>query len=178
MNIAFMGQQCAGKTEAANYIAKKLGYKPVKFIDKLYQINKLLGVNKNRGFMQDMGELIRKYFGRDFFVYNFMETNKNKNNLVSDDVRKLIELEAVQNLGFVSVFIEADENIRKQRATNLGLEFIPNHPAELEISEVEKRCMYKIYNNSTFDDFYEQIDRIIKINLSPKYKEHNTELSF
>jgi len=148
MKIAITGKQCAGKTTLKELFIKRYGGIEIKFIDKLYQINDLLGVPKNRGFMQDMGEAIRKYFGKDYFVKDFIKrASQTKDNLFCDDVRKIIEFEAVQKSGFFTIYIEADTEIRRKRAEKLELAFIEDHPAESEIALLKNRCDLIIENN-------------------------------
>jgi dephospho-CoA kinase len=153
MKIAITGKQCAGKTTLMKLFIDKYGGVQVKFIDKLYQINELLNVPKNRGFMQDLGEAIRKYFGKDYFVKDFIKRAENsKQNLFCDDIRKIIEFEVAKNCGFYTIFIEANEDIRKDRAKKLGLDFIEEHPAESEISILKSMCDTVITNNGEITD--------------------------
>ncbi|MBZ4643906.1 MAG: dephospho-CoA kinase [Deferribacteres bacterium] len=152
MKIAITGKQCAGKTTLKELFIAKFGGKEIKFIDKLYQINELLGVPKNRGFMQDLGEAVRKYFGQDYFVKDFIKRATNcQDNLFCDDVRKVLEFEATKKSGFYTIYIEANPEIRKQRAQKLGLDFIENHPAENEIILLRDKCDIVIENNDSID---------------------------
>jgi len=153
MKIAITGKQCAGKTTLMKLFIKRYGGAQIKFIDKLYQINELLNVPKNRGFMQDLGEAIRKYFGEDYFVKDFIKRAENeKQNLFCDDIRKIIEFETAQKCGFYTIFIESDIEIRKKRAKSLGLAFIENHPAESEIPLLKERCDMVVTNNGKIED--------------------------
>lgn len=150
MRIAITGKQCAGKTTLLKFFIKKYGGKEIKFIDKLHQINGLSGVPKNRGFMQDMGEAIRKYFGKDYFVKDFIKrASETSDNLFCDDVRKIIEFDTVKKTGFFTIYIDADNEIRKKRAENLGLDFIEEHPAESEIELLKDMCDIIIKNDDT-----------------------------
>lgn len=159
MKVAITGKQCAGKTTLKEFFLKNYGGIDIKFIDKLYQINQLLGVSKNRGFMQDLGESIRKYFGQDYFVNDFIKrANNTKDNLFCDDVRKVLEFEATKKSGFTTIYIEADAEIRKQRAKKLGLDFIENHPAESEIILLKDKCDIVIENNDSLEKLKEFVD--------------------
>jgi hypothetical protein len=149
MKIAFVGEQCSGKTSALQIAVNHFSGRQVKFIDKLYQINNVLGVNKNRGFMQQMGDLVRSYFGEDFFANDFVNKFQNlqNENIFCDDARTILEFESIQKAGFTIFYIDASREIRKQRADMLGLEFIENHPVELNIASFKDRCHFIIDNN-------------------------------
>lgn len=162
MKIAITGKQCAGKTTLKEILVKKYGGHEVKFIDKIYQINELLGVKKNRGFMQDIGESIRKHFGQDYFVKDFVIRTINfEGNLFCDDVRKVLEFEAVRRSGFFTVYIETTSDLRKKRAKSLGLEFIEDHPAEMEIELLKDRCDIIFENNQDIDKIEEFSNKIL-----------------
>jgi len=165
-NIAFVGEQCSGKTTASEILCRLGSFwkRNVKFIEPIYKINNLLGVQKNRVFMQELGELIRREFGEDYFILEFKKQHRGVSGLVCDDVRKIIEFETVKELGFVTVFIDAEEEIRRNRAKSLGLEFNPNHPAEKEIRFLRDKCDYIILNNEdNIDSFTRKILRIVTL---------------
>ena len=153
MKIAISGKQCAGKSTAAAMIQKYSGAQLCKIIDKIYQVNDLLGVPRNRGFMQDLGELIRNYFGEYYFIRDLAKRFSNGDaNVVVDDMRKQIEFDYVKFAGFLTIYIEADENTRRARAEKLGLEFRENHPAEQEIEQLKDQCDIIIVNNGALED--------------------------
>lgn len=161
LKVAITGEQCAGKTTVADILIKQFGGEKIKFIDKIYQINELLGIEKNRGFMQDTGEAIRKYFGQDYFIKDFVHrSSTSKNNLFSDDVRKIIELEAAQQVHFITVFVTASQETRQARAINLGLEFIEHHPAEQEITSLYNKCEIHIENNGSLEKLEEEVSNM------------------
>jgi dephospho-CoA kinase len=161
IKIAITGKQCAGKTTVADLLLQNFGGSKIKFIDKLYQINNLLGVPKNRGFMQDLGESVRKYFGQDYFTKDFEKRAKqSKENLICDDLRKKVEFESAKKSGFIMVFIDSNEKNRKNRATLLGLDFIENHPAEQEISTLINKCNIIVENNGSIKELQEKVVEI------------------
>ncbi len=164
MNIAISGKQCAGKSTVAEIISKHNGAKLCKVIDKIYQINKLLDVPRNRGFMQDLGESIRKYFGEDYFVKDLItRVKQNDYTFVTDDMRKQIEFDTLKNAGFTTIYIDADEDIRRKRAEKLGLDFRENHPAEKEIEQLKNQCDFVIENNGTLGELENKVTKILKL---------------
>jgi len=164
MNIAISGKQCAGKSTLADIISKHNRAKLCKVIDKIYQINKLLQVPRNRGFMQDLGESIRKYFGEDYFVKDLAARVKQSGcAFVTDDMRKQIEFNTLKTAGFTTIYVDADEDIRRKRAENLGLDFREDHPAEKEIEQLRDQCDFVIENNGTLDELENKIVSILKV---------------
>lgn len=164
MKIAISGKQCAGKSTFADIVSERNGAKLCKVIDKIYQVNDLLDVPRNRGFMQDLGEIIRQYFGKDYFVKDLAKrvTTKSSKNIVTDDMRKLIEFDTLKSAGFLTVYIKADAAIRRKRAENLGLDFRENHPAEQEIEQLENRCDFVIKNNGTLEELEDKITYVFE----------------
>ena len=153
--IAFCGKMSAGKTSATlitlGILTEKygpdasIGY-VLKFAQPLYQ--SMLAFHRNtkakpeRVFLQRLGDLARREFGDNVFE-NIFEENVNgliTNRLpqiaqqhvliMTDDLRFLGEYNLLRKLGFTIIKVEAEEEIRKERAgeafTNI------NHRSELE----------------------------------------------
>ncbi len=155
MRIAIIGQQCAGKTTVANIIKETLEdngkyVKTIKFTDPIYKSLKALGQEKHRAFMQEYGDLAKKHFGEMVFVDNFINAVgyfKYVDAIICDDVRRVYELEACLSNGFKIIYIEASQEIKKQRAAAQGFAFIENHNSETEIPSMKLQADYVITNN-------------------------------
>jgi len=145
MNIGIVGPQCAGKTTLASFIEGTM----MKFAAPLYTVNYALKIDKNRAFMQEQSDLIKKYFGRDYFIKEFDKViNKMfQTNFICDDIRYKLELDHVKAKGWLLVYIDADEEIRRDRAKSNDLEFLPDHNSEIEIESLRPDC--DIYINNT-----------------------------
>lgn len=106
-----------------------------KFADPIYSALIGLGKPKHRAFMQDFGDLAKKHFGEHVFVECFDELIKTNpdGHWVCDDVRRTYELDKVRELGFKVVYVETPEDIRRARAVEQGLDFIPIHNSETEV---------------------------------------------
>lgn len=142
--IAFTGKACAGKTTVARLLTRYLSTTYlIRIADPLYEINNILGVDKNRKFMQDMGDLIRKYFGSDFLTKKAKETIEYikavdpKGSIIIDDIRMVNEARMVKDLGFKLIYLDTPDNIRKQRHEALGLDFNENHVTEKYVEKVK-----------------------------------------
>ena len=150
--IGIVGQQCAGKTTLADII----GYPVVKFAAPLYEINAVLREGKSRDFMQKMSDLAKECFGVDKFLDLFAETMDyvypHHVNLLCDDVRFILEAQYLLDNNWKLVYIDAPEDLRRQRAAAQGLEFLPNHNSEKALCEILKPlCSTVIVNDDNLD---------------------------
>ena len=144
LKIGIIGEQCAGKTTVAELVSNHIGRCGfVKFAGPIYQTIAALGGKKNRKFMQEFSDVAKKYYGRDVFVRQFRNTvDWYENNgasykaLICDDVRYPAEMEVVKELGFMTVYVKADMDVRLQRARKQGLEFIQDHSSEHQVRTI------------------------------------------
>lgn len=176
MNIpcyAFIGKQQSGKSTAAFILSKKFeNSRTLRFADPIYDTLSALEETKHRAFMQEFGEMAKKHFGEMVFVNLFVRKARFiidqkydgrqgicqfVNAIFCDDVRRSYELDACKELGFKTVFIEADDKIRQNRATKNGFKFIENHISETEIPSLKKDADFMIINNGTLNQFEKAI---------------------
>lgn len=161
VKIGIVGQQCSGKTTAANFLSEHFDEtRFIKFADPIYGTLKALRQEKNRAFMQEFGDFAKKHFGEHIFVVNFnvavQEYEEYLNNLrenvreyliVCDDIRRKYEFDAAKELGFKIISIDANTKTRKKRAEKLGLDFIEDHNSETEIPEILYKADYVIVDS-------------------------------
>jgi dephospho-CoA kinase len=138
--IAVIGQQCSGKTTAANFIAAEHHAPMVlKFAQPIYDAINALKQPKHRAFMQQFGDLAKTHFGELVFTNIFKERVIEIQNsdffdlLVCDDMRRQHELDAAREMGFKLISIDATAAVRKRRADAQGFAFIENHSSETEV---------------------------------------------
>lgn len=162
MNIAIVGPQCAGKTT----FAKATGFEIVKFAEPLYAVNRAIGVKKNRSFMQEFSDLVKAHFGRNYFINKFARLTEAfpDRQFVCDDVRYSRELNYLKNRGWSVVYIDADEAVRRTRATRLGLEFLPDHPSESGVAGLADMCDVYLDNSHLQIDDLEKMAQLELIN--------------
>ena len=163
MRIALAGPCCAGKTE----VAKATGLYKVKFADPLYAANDALNQGKNRGFMQELSDLAKKYFGREIFKDIFHDSYHGMNNMVCDDARYIMEGEYLIDADWRSVYIMASFPIRKARSDALGLEWLPDHPSESEAMTLLPHCFYVIKNEGSLEELQRKAKRLLEPDLKP-----------
>jgi dephospho-CoA kinase len=163
--IGIIGQQCAGKTTAANFICElfdPLSTEWFKFADPIYDTLKAHRQEKNRQFMQQFSDLAKYFFGDDIYVKcfkaNVQEREKEieplivgkfpgKRLFICDDIRYKSEFAACKELGFKIISIDAPVAVRKKRAEKQGLDFIENHNSEIEIPEIIYKADYVIVDS-------------------------------
>jgi len=173
--IAIVGQAGSGKDTAANYIAKKYKFKHISTADILrdYIISHNLG-NLTRENMSKNIEILRKEKGNDVLVKMALENNP-KGNIVLSALRHPDESKLVISNGGILIDVYADLDSRYDR--NLArhregdeikisdfkkIEKRENSGSGFDISKVEKQAKYRVENNGSYDDFYAQIDLIMK----------------
>ena len=180
IKIAVLGEQCAGKTEVADYIIQKYGGKKEKIIQKMYDAMDVLGLPKNRHILQTLGQAIVEEYPNYFIddvkrrIKKAEETTRGLDLLLSDDIRRMSEFNIAVDMGFHVIYIDADEYIRKKRADSLDIQFIPEHPAEQEIRQIynnhilipsdkteQLASVHVIHNNDKLSDLFKQVDKIV-----------------
>lgn len=157
--LAIIGQQCAGKTTVATMAGDIIDIGPVaamKFAAPIYKSLIALYQQKQRGFMQEFGDLAKKHFGEDVFVRAFEREDNRISKLpadcrpalaVCDDVRRIYELDLAKRLGYSVVYVEAPREARKARAEAQGLDFIETHNSETEVPLMKPKADYVLENN-------------------------------
>ena len=163
LKIALAGNMRAGKDVSAEYIKKtylntaKLFSFAEPIYDILHMVQDSLGFKqeKNRVFLQFLGDWARKQQS-DIWVDKLIKKMEfTTTPIFVTDARYLNELTRLKEENFIIVRINADENIRIARgATNLS------HSSELEL-DLFKDYDYIIDNNTSFENLYSQLDRVI-----------------
>ena len=155
--IAICGLACAGKTTAYKAIASGT---TLKFAQPHYDVLNILGVTKNRQFMQEFSDLAKKHFGQDVFVNIFEKKAKLysqiKSILTCDDLRFQIEFDSCMKNNWVLVYIESDEKYRKARSDKSNLSWEPHHNSE-KANLFKHRCHFIVENNGTIKQLENKI---------------------
>jgi len=167
LKIAIAGLACAGKTTVYNNLATiyEKNTSLIKFAKPHYDVLSILGVPKNRLFMQDFSDLAKKHFGEDIFVkaydnyVNEYEIDNNIDVLICDDLRYQIEFDYCKMNDWYLIYVESDENLRKERSDKLGLKWNPKHNSE-QCHLFYHKCDLLLKNNGTVEEFKSVIDKI------------------
>ncbi|MGG0487221.1 hypothetical protein ABEY65_28125 [Priestia aryabhattai] len=173
IKIAVTGEIRSGKDTVCEYISQR-----VFDCEKLYfaeGIEKIIRTffpeayehGKPRKHFQDIGTFMRtidpdvwvKYTAEKYELLNMNYST----NFICTDLRQPNEYEWLKSEGFVVIKVDADFEIRKERAEKAGDVFTDemfNHPVEQSIRSLPYDHL--ITNNTTLEDLFDQVDYILK----------------
>lgn len=163
MRIAIIGMAHSGKTSLLHALHREVTHngnivKIIKFADPIYNTLDVLKRSKHRLFMQDYGDLVKKHFGEMFFVDYFkriiLETDSLRprvflpnDYIFCDDVRRTYEFDAVKEMGFVTIYSDCDDEIRRRRAEEVGMTLNDQHNSENEVKTLKEKCDVVVDNS-------------------------------
>lgn len=152
-----------GKTTAADYLVERYSFRKYALADPIKQIATESfgwdGAKDDRGrrLLQEIGTVGRNY-APELWLDRFAEriSADDGERLVVDDLRLGLEVEYLERLGFVCLqIVRAPELI-----TTLPPELArQQHETEVELEHVD--FDYRLENNSTFEEFFAQIDALM-----------------
>lgn len=175
--FGFTGLMGSGKDTAANYLAQKYGGVNYSFSTMLGDVLKRYHLPLNRENYVKISEAMREKFGEDILAKTMAEDVKNdQHNIVSiSNVRRQADITFLLPIsGFVLVSIEADPKLRYERLVDRNEkaddkektyeQFLNDHKlsTELTIPPVMKQAKEVIDNNGSLENFYQQIDKLVK----------------
>jgi hypothetical protein len=161
MRIAFGYHSRVGKDLAVKYLMNKYpNSKELRFANKLYEVlyktQEILGEPKTKVpyLLQNFADILKHQYGDDIFINaELKELNEDlfENYFVSD-LRFKNEYKKLKELGFITIKINRDARIIDRNQ---------DHPSEKELEDQE--FDYEIDNNGSIEDFYREIDAILKM---------------
>lgn len=168
MKVAIHGKAGVGKDTMVNYMISKYGGTKLAFSDPIYEImyyaQEVCGFDKekDRKFLQQIGTEWARNKDPNVWVNIALERSKKiKTNVYITDIRFPNEYEAVRNdEDWLIVKIKRDEELIENNRIGNGNS---NHISEKGLEDSLFNII--IYNNSTLDNFYKQIDNLFKDNL-------------
>lgn len=176
--IGIIGEMGSGKDTFSEYVKKNYDNVFVlRFSDALTEVLKIFFDEVKREDQQWLSTQLREKFGQDILVKALVKKIKNikEGIVILNGVRRPGDFEALRELGGKLVYITADPKkrwervvIRKEKADDdVAFEkFLEMGKAEAEslISEIAKEADFKIENNGTKEDLYQNIEEIIEKN--------------
>ena len=170
IRICFLGKMRSGKSEAINYLKTKYNVEVVDFGDSLKQVVNTIypqHVNygcKNRALLQKVGQHMRK-MDQDVWLYSVDEkiNNSDKEIIACASCRQQNEYNYLNKIAFLFVKVDCKDSLRVKRAEDAGDAFKLKdfvHETELLVDDFEYD--YYIDNNGDINNFYRQIDCIMK----------------
>lgn len=161
-NIIIFGEMGAGKSTVANYLAQNFGYTKCSLGVKIHSECRLHG-EETRQEMQNYGQMMRKIFGENIWCDYLIKQNSDVNKIVIDDARQLNEFDYFTNKDFLPIAVITNNDIRLERLQKrVNYKINPEtfqHETEVQARQCVEKCDIKIYNNSTNEDLYNEIDR-------------------
>jgi dephospho-CoA kinase len=174
--LGLAGEIASGKGTAAKYICEKHFGSAHRFSTSLRDVAHRMHLEENRENLQRISTIFRENFFDDILSSVIAEDVKDDKNekIAIDGVRRMADIAYLKKLPeFKLVYIEADIQKRYERIIQRGEnsddakktfeEFEKDHKreAEQQIKELKKHSDFVIDNNGSFEELYDQIDKII-----------------
>lgn len=175
--LGFTGLPACGKGTAAKYFIDKYGAKSFRFSTIMRDLLDRLYLPQSRENMSHISTVLRQNFTEDLFAKVMAEDVKRAetNIVVIDGARRLADVTHLKKLPeFKLISIEVDMKIRYERLVKRDEnpddknktweQFQADHQLETELSipELMKQADININNNGTLEEFYQQLDKLVK----------------
>ena len=173
--IGIVGEMGSGKDTFCDYV--KENYQNVYFLrfsDALTDVLKMFFDDIKREDQQWLSSALRERFGQDILVKALVK----KVNSISDGiiilngVRRPGDFDVLTEIGGKIIYVTADERLRWERVKIRGEKIDDDVPfekfvemgkaeAEKDISKVGAMAQFKIENNGTKEELYQEIKKVI-----------------
>lgn len=177
-NIYFVGKAGAGKSYSAKFMIKKYGYQVAKFAYPVYMLaEKYFGMKeKDRKLLQIIGtDAGRDEVNSEIWVERFNEDmrivrltaeilNLTLPKFVMDDCRFPNEHQILKELGFVGIYINVSDEMRKKRLIGrdgTAQEKDLNHKSEMVI-DIFKDDLIKLNGNGSLEESYRKLNDLLQ----------------
>ena len=175
--IGLVGQIACGKGTVAEYLIEKYQAIAYRFSTPLRDTLSRLHLEVTRENIQNISGALRRDFGNDLLAKVIAGDVKNETNnlIVIDGIRRLDDIKYLKDLPeFKLVKVETDPKIRYERLISRTEnvddtkktyeQFLADEQKETELTipEVMSQAKFTLTNNSTREDFKQQIEDLIK----------------
>ncbi|MFA6105705.1 MAG: AAA family ATPase [Patescibacteria group bacterium] len=175
--LGFVGDLASGKGTICKYLLEKYGTNSYRFSTMLRDVLKRLYVENSRENLQNLSTVLRTNFGQDLMSRVIAEDVKNdsKEIVAVEGIRRPTDITYLEkNPGFNLIYITADPQTRWERLVKRNEnpgddkktfeEFTKDEGAEADrmIKELGKTAKFTITNNGNFEEFYNQMETILK----------------
>jgi dephospho-CoA kinase len=175
--LGLVGPLASGKEATKKYLVEKYNAKDCKFSTVLRDVLNRITIPTSRENLQKLSTILRENFGEDLLAKTIANdaSKLEADIVVIDGVRRPTDIEHLLELpNFFLIKIDADSQIRYKRLIerneNVGdsektyEQFLKDHESEADslVPQVMATAKHSIENNSSFEDLYKQIDKIIE----------------
>ena len=175
--LGFIGYIASGKGTACAYLKDKHNAQIFRFSSILRDVLDRFYLLQSRENLQNISTALRQVFGEDLLAQTIAkDVEKSTANIVAlDGVRRLADIKYLKdNPNFHLIEIVADQKIRYERLLKRSEnsddraktfnEFQKDELKETEqqIKVVAKTAEFQINNNGSFENLYQQIEKILK----------------
>ena len=177
-NIYLVSPAGCGKTYCSNYLCEYHGYKPAKMALGVYSIAQFYFkmTDKDRKLLQFIGtEAGRERLDNNIWVkrciedcniaqYTSRKLFHKTINFVLDDCRFKNEHNKLKSKGWVGIYLNVPDEIRKQRLIKRDgktQEECFNHPSEREMEEFKDELI-QVDASGTLEEMYNNIDKVLE----------------
>lgn len=171
--IGLVGRMGAGKSVVSKYICEKYGANEYRFSQILVDILDRLYLPHRREYLQELGACLRKI--REDCIVRALKKDLERdesNLIVIDGIRYFNEVELLRSFdrsylicikALPELRFERIKNRREKEEPPTFEEFLKKEEAETEkkIDEICKEAEFVVKNNSTLEDLYAKIDKIM-----------------
>lgn len=173
--LGVIGERLSGKNTLAEYLVKKYDAFAISHSQILDEILTILDLPISRRNEIDLGMALRGPFGVEVLARalrkRVLETDKDL--IVIQSIRFSHEVTNVKELGGRIIFIEVPLETafqrmqRRREKTDDDMSFeqfkqMRTEPTEIGIADLKQQAEFIISNDSTVEQFYEKIDKIMK----------------
>ena len=171
-NIGLIGKLGSGKTTAAKHIATEYCYKRYSLAAPMREIVRIVYPHMDkkdpryRQLMQKLGTDWFRSYDEDVWVNVLLfRTSLETHPVVVDDVRFVNEARTLLEKGWLLIYIDTSDEVRKQRCVERDghwVESVLYHPSETQVEEAAQYAQYSIDGDLELDEFLEELDEIVQ----------------
>lgn len=179
MIVGITGTLGAGKGTIVDYLVTKNGFRHLSVREYIKKQLQQHGLPINRDTMTNLANQLRALHGPSFIVDKlYEEALHNPSPAIIESIRTPGEIASLRARGsFVLLAVDADPMIRYKRITQRASEtdsvdyrtFLANEEREMHsqnpnhqnLAECIRQADYRLINNGTTDELYQQLDQIL-----------------